>query len=566
MSKEAVFKFTKSLTVLFVEDEYDAREMGAAMFGLLFAKVYQAKNGEEGLALYREKKPDIIITDIHMPVMDGLAMIKEIRKEEPRIPVIVTTAFSDDKYFLESIRLGIDRYILKPIAKDECLEAVTTLSKRLFEHKEAAEYEKQKAEAAIQNARQEALKQAMHTDRLTNLANRFSLSEMLSFTPIASLLVVNIDRLKDINKIYGVKIGDKAILKVAQMLMDWSKSRFGFKVFCMGGDEFALYFLEACRSELEIVACEIIDKIESELFVIDDLEVNLSATVGIACNQKRPIEDAETALKVAKQKKIKFFVYEEELLQDHKQVNNILWHQKIKEALKDERIVPFYQPIVDTNSRQILKYECLVRLIEQDGAVISPYYFLDIAKQTRLYTEITRAVVKKSIEQCVKCEYEFSINLSVEDILSCETAEMIVAAVKDSGAGDRIIFEILESEGIENFEEVISFIDRLKTFGCRFSIDDFGTGYSNFIYLLKLNVDYLKIDGSLIQKLVHDENVRKAVVTIHSFAHSIGLQTVAEFVSDEAIYSEVKAIGIDYCQGYLFSQPLESVKKQGTVL
>jgi EAL domain-containing protein (putative c-di-GMP-specific phosphodiesterase class I) len=143
---------------------------------------------------------------------------------------------------------------------------------------------------------------------------------------------------------------------------------------------------------------------------------------------------------------------------------------------------------------------------------------------------------------------------------------MIVATVQESGVGERIIFEILESEGIENFEEVTSFIDRLKAFGCRFSIDDFGTGYSNFIYLLKLNVDYLKIDGSLIQKLAHDENVRKAVTTIHSFAHSIGIQTVAEFVSDEAIYAEVKEIGIDYCQGYYFSEPLKVVKPQGTLL
>jgi len=566
VSKEQLFQFTKSLTVLLVEDENDAREMGAELFGLFFVEVYQAKNGEEGLALYRQKKPDIIITDIQMPIMDGLAMLREIRKEDAHIPIIVTTAFSDDKYFIESIKLGVDRYILKPIVKYECIEAITTVSKRLYERKVAEEYEKQKAEAAIENAKQEALRHAMRTDRLTNLANRFSLSELLAFTPIASLLVVNLDRLKDINKIYGVQIGDKAILKVSQMLLEWSQSRFGFKVFSMGGDEFALYFLEACRSELEVVAREIIDKIENEFFVIDDLEVNLSATVGIACNRVRPIEDAETALKVAKQKKMRFFVYEEELLQDHKQVNNILWHQKIKEALKEGRIRPFFQPIVDTRSRQVLKYECLVRLIEPNGAVVSPYYFLDIAKQTRLYTEITQAVVKKSIVQCAKCKCEFSINLSVEDILSCETAEMIVATVKESGVGDRIIFEILESEGIENFEEVTSFIDRLKAFGCRFSIDDFGTGYSNFIYLLKLNVDYLKIDGSLIQKLAHDENVRKAVVTIHSFAHSIGIQTVAEFVSDEEIYANVKEIGIDYCQGYYFYEPLEALRPHGTVL
>lgn len=142
-------EYSKQLSVLFVEDEQDARETGAALFGILFSNVYSAKNGKEGIDIFLEKRPDVIITDIQMPIMDGLSMIKEIRKEDPQIPIIVTTAYSDEKYFIESIKLKIDRYILKPISQDECLEAINMVSKRIIDHRNAAEYEKRKIQEKI---------------------------------------------------------------------------------------------------------------------------------------------------------------------------------------------------------------------------------------------------------------------------------------------------------------------------------------------------------------------------------------------------------------------------------
>ena len=117
------------------------------------------------------------------------------------------------------------------------------------------------------------------------------------------------------------------------------------------------------------------------------------------------------------------------------------------------------------------------------------------------------------------------------------------------------IFEILESEGIENYQEVISFINQIKSLGARIAIDDFGTGYSNFEHLLRLDVDYIKIDGSLIKNIVTDDKHRLIVETIVSFAKRIGIKTVAEFVSDEKILQTIKEIGISCAQGYHIGKP-----------
>ncbi|MFW5989869.1 MAG: EAL domain-containing protein, partial [Campylobacterales bacterium] len=125
----------------------------------------------------------------------------------------------------------------------------------------------------------------------------------------------------------------------------------------------------------------------------------------------------------------------------------------------------------------------------------------------------------------------------------------------------RAVMEITESEGIEEFDEVIKFIDETKKRGAKVSIDDFGTGYSNFEYLLKLNIDYIKIDGSLIKNIDSDDNSRFIVQTIVDFARKIGVKTVAEFVYSKAIFDIVKSMGIDYAQGYYFGQPSPKINQ-----
>lgn len=176
-------------------------------------------------------------------------------------------------------------------------------------------------------------------------------------------------------------------------------------------------------------------------------------------------------------------------------------------------------------------------------------------KKTKLYSHITQEVIHQACNTFKDREEAFSINLSIDDIKDSNTVQEIIKTIIKTNTASRIIFEILESEGIENYEEVVNFITQIKALGAKIAIDDFGTGYSNFEHILKLNVDYIKIDGSLIKGIQQDKKHKIIVETIVDFAKKVGSKTIAEFVSDEEIFKNIKEIGVDFSQGYFTGKP-----------
>ena len=151
---------------------------------------------------------------------------------------------------------------------------------------------------------------------------------------------------------------------------------------------------------------------------------------------------------------------------------------------------------------------------------------------------------------------DFSVNFSLEDLLHVPTIQFLKSKLDDSGLASRFVLEIVESEGIENFNEVSSFVADMKSRGCKIAIDDFGSGYSNFAYLLQLNVDYIKIDGSLIKGIDRDTNSQIITSTILDFSQQLEIATVAEFVHNQAVLDYVQNLGIDYVQGFHLGEPI----------
>jgi EAL domain-containing protein (putative c-di-GMP-specific phosphodiesterase class I) len=196
-----------------------------------------------------------------------------------------------------------------------------------------------------------------------------------------------------------------------------------------------------------------------------------------------------------------------------------------------------------------------MRLIDEEGAIISPYSFLDISKKSKLYINLTQSIIRKSFAYFSDKNFEFSINLTVEDIMDSNLRIFLDNELERFGSYSKVIFELVESEGIECLEEVSTFIRSMKSKGCRIAIDDFGTGYSNFDYLIKLQADFIKIDGSLIKQIAHDSNSYNVVETIVQFAKKQNIKTIAEFVSDELIAQKVIELDIDYSQGYYYGAP-----------
>lgn len=398
------------------------------------------------------------------------------------------------------------------------------------------------------------------TDDLTGLPNRIKLLQDIKFLRSPQLAIIDINNFKTINNFYGTETGDAVLRATSQRITEKLDNM--AMAYRIGSDHFALLAtqqlgLEPFKKRIK----EIIEHIKQTQFSDDTPELHLTATAGISCHQRNLlIAGAEHALKRAKRMNEELAVDESAEMDTKRQQQNILWAHKLGVALKEGRVKPFFQPIINNRSGEIIKYEALARIVDEDGQIITPYFFLDAAKQTRQYALLTRAIIEHSFQAMLGNDHIVSLNFTVEDIRNNSTVEFFKQQIQALGVADRVVIELTESEGIENYSEVSEFINDIKTFGCRISIDDFGTGYSNFNHLIHLNVDYLKIDGSIIKNINDDKNAELITTTLVDFAKRLGMETVAEFVDSQEVLDKVTALGVDYSQGFFLGKPAPTME------
>jgi PAS domain S-box-containing protein/diguanylate cyclase (GGDEF)-like protein len=410
---------------------------------------------------------------------------------------------------------------------------------------------------------QKMIEKLANSDSLTGFGNRNKLSSDIQKSLSPAIALINIDGFSVYNDFYGHTIGDEILVKLGNLIEKNNQGNF-FSLYRLQGDEFALFNPNSTKEDFINYLEELLQNIKMIPIVLSNNEsIKPNVTTAISF-EKAPLllQTVDMAYAIAKIENKEFLIYSEDISLNDTYKNNILWSNKIKEAIQHGRIVPYFQPIVNNINQKFEKYEALVRLIEEDGSVISPYFFLDISKKTKQYTTITKIMIEKSFEHFQEKDCQFSINLTMEDIVNDEINHFIFTLLEKYQIGSRVVFEIVESESIQNYESVSEFIKKLKSFGCKIAIDDFGSGYSNFEYILKLNVDYLKIDGSLIKNIVKDPNSMIIVSTIVNFAKQLGIKTIGEFVENEAIFKIMQELGIDYSQGYHFQAPQSSTNNE----
>jgi len=406
----------------------------------------------------------------------------------------------------------------------------------------------------------EELEKQYYIDTLTGLENRNKLIKDLSVGKYNKLVIIDIKSFNGINDFYGNTIGDE-VLKSLSKLINFYCTQNELKAYRINSDIFAIANKEEVKEEFIEKIKMLQNIINNKCLFYEEVKIFITVTMGIALDEESLFEKAEMALNYAKKNRNFFQEYKEELNIYEGIKENIVWTKRIRDAISEDRIVPFFQPIVNNSLGTIEKFEALIRMIdERNGKVISPYFFLDIAKKSGLYKELTMIMLEKTFDVLNKTNYEISINLLFQDIINSEIRTLIIDKLEKANDPKKVVFEIVESEGIENFKEVTEFIREIKKYGSKIAIDDFGTGYSNFSYLMKLNVDYIKIDGSIIKNINKDKSAELVTKTIVTFAKELGIETVAEFVSDEEIYSKIKELNIDYSQGYYFSEPKDKIQ------
>jgi len=395
-------------------------------------------------------------------------------------------------------------------------------------------------------------KTKLATNHLTNIPNRTQFFEFLEENN-KPIMIINVDKFREINSYFDTEIGDELIRHIGKRLKDLAK-KYNFEVFHLDIDEFALIpnkdFND--KAQMHKYAESILRKLEESYFIYNN-EILVRFRMGISFNQRKYIK-AEMALSKAKKLKKDIVFDSEEIEIKDNYGEHIRWLRKLKSAIKNERIIPFYQPIYDRN-KNIVKYEALVRMIDEEGNVVSPFFFLEVAKKSRFYLDITKLVLDKAIKTIRKYNVSISINITLEDMEDEDMRNFLIQHVSECKYKDKITFEIVENEDIRQSETIKEFIAKLRHEGVSIYIDDFGSGYANFDYLLKLHPEGVKIDGSLIKNILVDENSQVMVKTLVNFAKESGIYVVAEYVEDEATFNLLKEMGVDYFQGYYFSPP-----------
>ena len=417
---------------------------------------------------------------------------------------------------------------------------------------------KSEKENAELNKLTQKLQESIHIDNLTKLYNRVKFDEDITKRCFKGFYLVNIDKFKYINNYYGTKIGDKLLVQVATVLNELLQNIKGVYLYRLDADNFGILVEEGNDLELEK---EIFDYFEKHEIDVGEFQFKISVSIAFS-NIKPFLENASIALKrVKKSSRVKFLHYSQSIDNKENILQNILKTKTLYDALENGRLIPYFQGIVDVRTQKIVKYEALSRIIHKDGKVESIFPYLQIAKDNRLYSNITKTILQKSVELFRKRGTPFNINFSIEDIMDDSIIQQLhEIAKKEPIIMQQMTFEILESESINDYKIIKKFIQEMKSFGAKVAIDDFGSGYSNFEHLINLDIDYIKIEGSLIKNIHEDENAYNIVKLINTFAHESGIETVAEFVENEAIFIVLQKLGVDYAQGYHFSVPSDKIE------
>ncbi|MBN2895828.1 MAG: EAL domain-containing protein [Campylobacterales bacterium] len=405
----------------------------------------------------------------------------------------------------------------------------------------------------------------LYTDANTGIPNAQALQRDISYFDNGTLFLLDVNNFNIFNKLHGFLFGDQLLsaigLHLSHLLRDSEK------LYKLSADRFVILAKQYDEEYINYLCNQIFAYFDNTELFVDTIETPVSFSIGVAqiTHERDSIIDAEFALDVTKRFGKRFkIIYNKDAEEFMQERESIDWLNRTRKFIYKDMIVPYYQPIVEVSTRRIYKYEALARVIEGDE-VIAPYRFLGAAKRLGLLTSITKSMINKTFEQFSGTEIHFSINITERDIMDGYLVEFIKQKAERYHINPRrLTFEVLENLTLSEEGEVVAkTIGLIKDYGCNIAIDDFGSEHSNFGRILSLQSDYLKIDGVFVRDCDTDGEKQKIIDAIVQLARRLGIKTIAEYVSSEAIFETVKALVVDYAQGYLFGQP-EPFQSNGT--
>jgi len=383
----------------------------------------------------------------------------------------------------------------------------------------------------------------------------------LNDSGIVNFFLLNLDNFSNINNAYGYNAGNSVLMNVAKYMNIVKPATADLYKF--SSDKFVLIDGRSLdKDALTKIAESILSFFSHTEIIVDKVELKISMSIGISTAQGLiNIKQSEMAIKELRKSKrnyFNFFNADSPFVKQEEE--NIYWILKIKEAVSEESIVAYFQPIINNHTNKIEKYECLARLKDEDK-IISPYLFIEAAKVTGNLSYVTRSLIYQSFKKFSKTQYDFSLNITGEDLILDYLEDYLMKASHKFGVNpNRVVLEMLE--GINSLDEgtTLKQLDSLREKGFKIAIDDFGAQSSNMSRLLEIKPDYLKIDGIFIKNIVDDEKSQIIVDAIIMICRRSGIKMIAEFIHNKEVQEKIKSLGIDYSQGYYFGKPSPDIE------
>lgn len=412
--------------------------------------------------------------------------------------------------------------------------------------------------------------QALH-DALTQLPNRLLLQDRLEQTITSSrrsgqefaLLIMDLDRFKEINDTVGHQIGDEILEQVAKRMLKVARET--DTVARLGGDEFAI-LLPATPTDRARHMAEKIRLVLRRTFDVGHHSFVVGASVGVAMYPEHGetaeslLRRADVAMYHAKRSNAGIIIYNSE--DDPHSVQRLQLEKELREAIENDQITLYYQPKIDLRTKTVIGAEALLRWIHPKEGAISPDPIIELGEQTGLIKHLTARVINTALRQSSLWASQgmvipVGVNLSVWNVQDPDLPWLVEDQIAKWGIlPEQLEFEITESAMMVDTLRAHEVLKRFNELGIKVAVDDFGVGFSSLAYLKRLPVQVLKIDKSFIQNICSDENDQSIVRSTIEMAHNLGLNVVAEGVETNETLAILCELGCDVAQGFLFSKPL----------
>ena len=408
----------------------------------------------------------------------------------------------------------------------------------------------------------------VYLDPLTGLYNRNFFNDFLSANNYQkyAIAMMDLDKFKVINDTYGHDVGDEVLKAVSNTLK--SSIREHDTLVRYGGEEFLLYLSirDIDHSEIKEIVNRIRQNVES--IIIKTGLISIRPTISIGLNfYTSHFKDHHSAISMADKMLYQAKKMGRNIISVYTPDQSITEHSidflnvhHVKEAIEEKRVFCEYQPLVDLRINQIVGYEALARIRDRNGTIIYPGMFLPNIANSNIYKELTLTLLDLNFKKVHEEKCCISVNLNITDILDDDIYNAIITHLKNSHSDAKYLtFELLEEEQISNLDSLKDRVASLHAMGSKISIDDFGSGYSNFSHIFALDVDVIKIDGTLIKDIVTSEISQKIVEAIVGFALTSDKKVIAEYVHSFEVMEVVKKLGIVYGQGFYLGKPKETL-------